>query len=622
MAVYPSCPIYRIPDKLSLFGQRLVDTGWLEFEQMLQVERESRQSNESVITSVERLIGRPLSADVKQMYKQLSLFELKLLHCVEPFVFENSGITINQVSELIDTLIPIDICRRYRLVPLFKIEHGPTSLLVAMVNPNDLAAQDDLNRILRPQGLLLKRLVIPVEDYQQIISQYLDNQFDQQKQLDLQSKFDSKADLDELEYLGLEEIIDDANVDLKIALTDGEAEPVVALVNKILVQALQEEVSNIHVEPQKEYLRIRFRKYGVLRDAVDPLPKKIIPAVTARLKVIADLDILEKCSPQTGKIYRIFDGRKIEFDVSTLPSRCGEGIVLTLVNRSLPPVSLENIFPHSSSRQSVQEMIAHSHGLLLVVGVPGSSKITTLYSLLAQRNTVDSRIITFEEVVQYFLEGITQVQLPIENRKDYINACLRQDPDIVLIDELCDRQTTEIAINAARSKCLVLSTINASNPVMAVQQLLDMGIEPYRFNRSLIGVIGQHLLRKLCEECRIAYTPLSEERVRFGISETNPEETFYRANSLHPQEIKTTKAEGTLCQNCCRVGYKGQIAVHEILRMSPVLQQLLIQKPSVEAFHATAQAEGMQTYLDNGFELARQGLTSLDELEQLLKHQY
>ena len=279
-----------VQQSTSPFGTKLIQTGYVNNDQMQKALIESRRTGKPLPEVLELLTGQPLPPDLLRQYKKQQLFELKILYGVESLDPEVSQVPTNQVSQLINQLIPIDICRRHQLLPLSREDTQPPSILVAMVDPDNLEAQDDLNRILRPQKLAVQRMVITQEDYQQLISKCLDEQAAQQKKIEMAQAVDVESDLEGIEDIaGLEDAPEEGEADLGEALKGAGDAPIIALVNKILAKALQEGVSDIHVEPQEEFLRIRFRKDGVLRQAFEkPFPKKIVPAVTARFKIISD----------------------------------------------------------------------------------------------------------------------------------------------------------------------------------------------------------------------------------------------------------------------------------------------------------------------------------------------
>ncbi len=608
-----------VQNNFSPFGNKLIQSGYVNNEQMQQALVESRKSGRSLTDVLESITGQQLPPDLLRQYKKQQLFELKILYGVESLDPEISQIPTNQVSELIDSLISIDLCRRYRLVPLSRNEEART-VLVAMVDPDNLGAQDDLNRILRPQGLTLQRLVITAEDYQRLINRYLDEQVERQKAHEEQKKVDIQADLEELGYLDLQDAPEEADANLDVA--DAEAAPVIALVNKIMIKALQEGVSDIHIEPQEEFLRVRFRKDGVLREAFpEPFPKKIIPAVTARFKIIAQLDIAERRMPQDGRIRRIYDNRKIDFRVSTLPSRYGEKVVLRILDNSATQLGLDKLITDPQSLQIVQEMVRRPFGLILVTGPTGSGKTTTLYSALAERNEPGVNISTAEDPIEYTLPGLTQVQVIREKGMDFaaiLRAFLRQDPDVILVGETRDRETAKTAIEAALTGHLVLTTLHTNDAAGAIARLDEMGVEPFMVSGALIGVVAQRLVRRVCDECRIPYIPSREELARFGLSSSRDNEiTLYRANTLHPNEISEAKAKKQLCPKCNGAGYKGRCGVYEIMRVTERLQTMINQGAPTESIKEVAVEEGMQTLLAYSLNLVRNGYTTLEEVERV-----
>jgi type IV pilus assembly protein PilB len=604
----------------SPFGNKLISTGYVDNDQMQQALVETRKSGRPLTEILESMTGRQLSPDLLRQYKKQQLFELKVLYGVESLDPELSEINSHQVGQLIDTLIPIDICSRYRLVPLVKKETQPPSVLVAMVDPDNLDAQDDLTRILRPQGIALQRMVITQEDYQQLISKYRDEKLEQQKQEEIQKSLDVSQDLE-----SLEDKLDDAPEEVEEALeqTLGSAQdaPVINLVNRILAKALQEGVSDIHVEPQEDALRIRFRKDGVLRQAFDPLPKKITPAVSARFKIMAELDIAERRLPQDGKIRRMYQGRKVDFRVSSLPSRYGEKIVLRILDNEATQLGLDKLITDPDTLQMVREMANKPFGLILVTGPTGSGKSTTLYSMLAERNDPGVNISTAEDPIEYSLPGITQVQVLREKGMDFasiLRSFLRQDPDVILVGETRDKETAKTAIEAALTGHLVLTTLHTNDAAGAIARLDEMGVEPFMVSGALLGVLAQRLMRRVCSECRIAYMPSSAELARFGLSASNEGEiTLYQANTLQPEEVQEARSRGALCQKCNGVGYKGRVGVYEVMRLSERIQTLINEGAPTERIKEAAVEEGMTTLLAYSLNLVQTGYTTLEEVERV-----
>ncbi|MBW4625119.1 MAG: GspE/PulE family protein [Brasilonema octagenarum HA4186-MV1] len=608
--------------QFSPFGNKLVQSGFVNSEQMRQALIESRKSGRSLTQVLESISGRQLSPELYRLHKKQQLFELKILYGVESLDLEVSQVGTTRMSQLIDTLIPVDICRRHHLIPLAKnAEENPPSVMVAMVDPDNLEASDDLNRILRPQGWTLQRMVITQEDYQQLINQYLDEVTVRQKHLEQEKFTDINQDLENLDNLNLEDVPEDKEADLGAAMKSAEDAPIINLVNRILAKALHEMVSDIHVEPQEENLLIRFRKDGVLRQVFDPLPKKIIPAVTTRFKIIANLDIAERRLPQDGRITRVFEGRKLDFRVSTLPSRYGEKIVLRILDNSATQLGLDQLIADAETLQIVKDMVSRPFGLILVTGPTGSGKTTTLYSALSELNSSGINICTVEDPIEYSLPGITQVQVIREKGLDFattLRAFLRQDPDVLLVGETRDKETAKTAIEAALTGHLVLTTLHTNDAPGAIARLAEMGIESFMVSGSLIGVLAQRLVRRVCPSCCIPYTPTTAELSRYGLSASQQVGvTFYKANTLTLEQIHQAKANDQLCPECHGVGYKGRCGVYEVMRITERLQALITEDAPTERIKEVAVEEGMKTLLAYSLDLVCQGYTTLEEVERV-----
>ncbi|MGC1309497.1 MAG: GspE/PulE family protein [Phormidesmis sp.] len=607
----------------SPFSNKLIQAGFVDGSQMQQALVESRKSGRSLTDVLESMTGQQLTPELLRQYKKQQLFELKILYGVESLDPEVETISDTQVTQLIDSLIPVDICRRHRLVPLSQIkEEEEQSVLVAMVDPENLEAQDDLNRILRPKQMKLRRMVITVEDYQRLMAKYLDEQVAKEKKRDSIKAVDVKTDLADLdlESGGLEDVIEE-DADLGAALQDAGAAPVIALVNKILVKALQEDVSDIHIEPQEEFLRIRFRKDGVLKEAFPKLPKKIIPAVCARFKIISELDIAERRLPQDGRIRRVFQERKVDFRVSTLPSRYGEKVVLRILDNSATQLGLDKLITDDETLHIVQDMAKKPFGLILVTGPTGSGKTTTLYSVLSERNDPGVNISTAEDPIEYALPGITQVQVIREKGMNFasiLRAFLRQDPDVILVGETRDPETAKTAIEAALTGHLVLTTLHTNDAAGAVSRLGEMGVEPFQVSSSLIGVLAQRLVRRVCGKCRIGYKPTQEELARYGMTASSDlEMTLYKANTVPAEEINQRKESGELCEKCQGGGYKGRVGVYEVMRVTEKLQQLISEGAPSEQIKDAAVEDGMHTLLAYSLNLVKGGHTTLEEVERV-----
>ena len=608
----------------SPFGNKLVQSGYIGAEQMQQALVETRKSGRSLVEILQKLTGRPLPPDLQRQYRKNQLFELKILYGVESLDPELSDVDGLEIARLIDSLIPIDLCRRYRLIPLRRIEGEPASILIAMVDPDNLEATDDINRILRPRELSLQRLVITSEDYERLLEKFHWAQPELEKEkarLEKEKELEKLSDLTDI--VASIEVVSGADDEVADDLGEGDANqaPVINLVNKILAKALQEGTSDIHIEPQDEFLKIRFRKDGVLHQAFDPLPKRITPAVTARFKIMADLDIAERRLPQDGKIRRMYQGRKVDFRVNTLPSRYGEKVCLRILDNSSTQLGLDKLITDQKTLQIVRDLASYPFGLLLVTGPTGSGKSTTLYSVLAERNYPGVNISTVEDPIEYSLPGITQVQVIREKGMDFasiLRAFMRQDPDIILVGETRDKETAKTAIEAALTGHLVLTTLHTNDAAGAIARLNEMGVETFMISGSLLGVLAQRLVRRVCTECRVAYHPTQEELARFGLSAANEQEvTFYKANTLTIGEIQQARRQGNLCVKCNGSGYKGRIGVYEVMQNSERLQQLINQGATTDRIKEAAVDEGMVTLLAYSLNLVREGYTTLEEVERV-----
>jgi type IV pilus assembly protein PilB len=336
---------------------------------------------------------------------------------------------------------------------------------------------------------------------------------------------------------------------------------------------------------------------------------------------MADLDISERRLPQDGKIRRMYQGRKVDFRVNTLPSRYGEKVCLRILDNSATQLGLDKLITDQKTLQIVRDMASRPFGLLLVTGPTGSGKSTSLYSVLAERNHPGVNISTAEDPIEYSLPGITQVQVIREKGMDFasiLRAFMRQDPDIILVGETRDKETAKTAIEAALTGHLVLTTLHTNDAAGAIARLDEMGVEPFMISGSLLGVLAQRLMRRVCSQCRVAYHPTQEELARFGLAAANEREvTFYKANTLTLEEIQQARKQGNLCPKCGGSGYKGRVGVYEVMQNSERLQQLINQGATTDRIKETAVDEGMVTLLAYSLNLVREGYTTLEEVERV-----
>ena len=390
--------------------------------------------------------------------------------------------------------------------------------------------------------------------------------------------------------------------------------PVLQLVDRILIAALTNSASDIHVEPQEHELLIRFRQDGVLR-SVESLPKSLIPAVTSRLKIMADLDIAERRLPQDGRIRRGFRGRTMDFRVSTLPSHHGEKVVLRLLDSGATQLGLDSLITDERARAGLREIGGKPFGMVLVTGPTGSGKSTTLYSLLAERNDPSINISTVEDPIEYTLQGITQTQVNRDKGLDFgtaLRAFMRQDPDVLLVGETRDIETARTAVDAALTGHLVLTTLHCNDAVSAFARLDEMGVEPFMVSAALLGVVSQRLVRRLCPDCRLPHHPGSEELGRFGLVASDERRITFFQPRIEPPD------SGHTCASCQGRGYCGRVGVFEVLTMTESLASAVAKRASTHELRRLALEAGMKTLLGYGLDLVRQGLTSLEEVERMI----
>ncbi len=407
---------------------------------------------------------------------------------------------------------------------------------------------------------------------------------------------------------------EDQEMELEASIKASSASPVVSLVNRILIQAMDSNSSDIHVEPEENGLRIRFRQDGVLHQ-VEQLPKSLTPAVTSRLKIMAELDIAERRMPQDGRIRRVFRGRPIELRVSTLPGRWGEKVALRLLDSGATQLGLDKLITNPETLAMVRAMGAKPFGMILVTGPTGSGKSTTLYSLLSERNEPGINISTVEDPIEYMLRGITQTQVNRDKGYNFstaLRAFMRQDPDVLLVGETRDGETAKTAIEAALTGHLVLTTLHCNDAPSAFARLREMGVEAFMVSASVLGIVSQRLLRKVCLSCRIPYHPSEEELGHFGLFASNELNIiFYRA--------KRPSSDGNnVCPTCQGRGYKGRIGVYEVVRINEGLASAIAKGASTDVIRKLSIQAGMKTLLGYGLDMVREGHTTLEEVERML----
>jgi general secretion pathway protein E len=488
--------------------------------------------------------------------------------------------------------VPLAFAKQYHLLPLALTDDA---LTVATASPREVAALDDLR-------LLFGRPVHPLVVPKPVLHDVLNLAYDRASQSTqaLLDTLDEKVlDLDAAEWQEPRDLLE----------ADDEA-PIIRLVNSLFYQAAKERASDIHVEPFEQELLIRFRVDGILYDAVTP-PRAIQPLLISRIKIMAGLNIAEKRLPQDGRIRLKIAGKDIDMRVSVIPTAFGERVVLRLLDRSSALLGLEELGLSGRNLDVVNRLIYQSHGIVLVTGPTGAGKTTTLYAALSKINSSEKNILTIEDPIEYQLRGIGQMQVHPKIDLTFaagLRSILRQDPDVIMIGEIRDAETAEIAIQAALTGHLVFSTLHTNDSFGAVSRLLDMGVEPFLVSSSLLGVMAQRLVRRVCPQCRQAYTPDESKMGEIGLTpEYVSGRPFYRT--------------GAGCDACQHKGYRGRVGIHELLVISDLLRPLVMERADAATIRHAATTHDMATLRDDGAEKVLAGLTTVEEVVRVTQEE-
>ena len=599
-------------NNFSPFANKLIQSGHVSAEQMQQALMESQTSGRTLAETLELLTKVP--KEVLREYLEQQQQELKLLHGVEVLSAEQvTEINRVRVKELIESIVPIDICRRERLIPLEKRD-SPPSILIAMVDPNNSEALGDLHRILQPRSLAMEKIAITPEDYQQLIRHYTGPEVDKPS--------DKGTETVGLDLSGLPsscQAVREQYPDLVSALKQSGRPQVYKAVNRILLLSLTEKASEIYILPQSDSLRIRFRKQGEIREAMSALPKQIIPDLINQFKLSAQLDISQQSIPQTGRIRRSFRGKKFDFHVNIMPSEYGARVLLRIFDCSTCDMSLDQSIADRDTCQQVRSLANHSAGLILLTGTTGSGKSTFIYTLLREKQQQGLKISTIEEPIECIIPGVKQIEMRPELGINFASTwgqVVREEPDIIFVDRITDREPAQSAIAASANR-LVLISLATADTARAITRLRELGIDREIIYTSLIGGIHHSLLRRVCPDCRTPYTPNRQQLDRFGLSESS-DLTFYRAKSLPTAEITTAKNRGELCPVCQGVGYNDFVSAYQVLLDPQQIEDLISQGAAASEINQLAVAAGRKTLLDYSLDLVRQGQTTLEEVKRVL----
>ncbi|HEX4085973.1 MAG TPA: GspE/PulE family protein [Chthoniobacteraceae bacterium] len=489
-----------------------------------------------------------------------------------------------RVPEDVLDLVPKDMARAYKLAPICRLGN---KLFVAMADPLNVLALDDLRQ-------RTKMEIVPMITTERAVLEALSGVNSAGHQMEQMIQEVAKEATDtEVVTQKREEI------DLDRLAHESEDAPVIKIVNLILVQALKEKASDIHIEPFEKTLKLRYRVDGALVEASSP-PKALQLPIASRIKILAGLDIAERRLPQDGRFRIRVSGKEVDLRISVLPTIHGEKIVIRLLDKSALSGSIEHLGIDEFTLGRMKNAIDAPHGMILVTGPTGSGKTTTLYTVLQELNNPEYNIVTVEDPIEYQLAGINQVAVKSEIGLDFAGALrsiLRQDPDIVMIGEIRDNETADIAVKAALTGHQVLSTLHTNDAAGAITRLDDMGIEPFLISTSVILSCAQRLVRRICPNCREEYRPEPEMLQKMEIDDMDT--TFYH---------------GAGCDRCKRRGYLGRAAILEVLPVSESIRRLIIKRASSAVIKAQAISEGMKSLRTTGIDKAREGVTTLEEV--------
>ncbi len=478
-------------------------------------------------------------------------------------------------------LVPGAVCRRHTVLP---IGVEGSTIVLAMADPGNVLAVDDVRS---STGFMVRPVVATHDNLARAIDRYIRADGEMEN---LTSEFTEEQVEPEMDLTRLGEIGDDDA-------------PIVRYVNLLVTQAITDRASDIHIEPGEHDLRVRYRIDGVLHE-MQRSPKQIIAGVISRVKILSDIDIAERRKPQDGRMSVVHNGRKIDLRVATLPTVWGEKIVMRILDNSTASLDLRDLSFLEENYDKYRTSYEKPYGMILVTGPTGSGKSTTLYATLNAVSKPEINVITVEDPVEYRLQGINQVQVNPKAGMTFaaaLRSILRSDPDVVLLGEIRDHETAQIAIEAALTGHLVLSTLHTNDAPSAVTRLVEMGIEPFLVGSALDAIVAQRLARKLCDKCKVPYQPSPEEMIaaRFPWIEGEPLPELFRPGG---------------CTTCSNTGYRGRIALHEVMNVTEEIERHAVSHSSSAEIAATATKQGMISLRDDGWRKVAMGRTSIEEI--------
>ena len=557
--------------KSKKIGEILIKKGFISQEQLIKAQNEQRLTQQKLGSIFVKFGYITEKALIETLAEQLEIPHIVL----EDYEIEAESLA----------LISNKIAQEHLVLPLFLI--GDT-LTLAMANPQDISTIDSIRHL---TGKQIEPAIASESDIKRAIEQQYEISAEVTKSMDeVIQTLSAESEILEEEIRPIE--------DLRQMAEDA---PVVKLVNMILAQAVRDNASDIHIEPEEDMVMVRFRVDGILRE-IFTQPKRLQAAIISRLKILAEMDIAENRVPQDGRFRIGLDNREIDLRVSTLPTSYGENVVLRILDKSNVLMKIDDLGFEKDNIERIEHFLSQSYGIILVTGPTGSGKTTTLYSALNRLNSVEKNIITVEDPIEYRIKMIRQSQVNVKAGMTFatgLKAILRQDPDIIMVGEIRDSETANIAVQAALTGHLVLSTLHTNDAVGSLSRMEEMGIESFLLATATIGVIGQRLVRKICLKCKKEFKPGATLLKRIGIDSQNKDLKFY-------------KGEG--CIACKESGYKGRLGIYEILKVDDKLKELIIANASAEKLRIAAIDGGMTTLKEDGLIKCVKGITTIEEV--------
>ena len=533
------------------------------------------------------------SIKIGQIFLEFGLIDKKQLQIALAAQRGLEYISINDIDIAPDVIekVPAQMAKTYSIIPI-EYDDKLNELVVVLDNSDNFRATDDLSTLM---GFSVTAKMTDSEALQNALTRYYGSQDEQEGINELIEEIQDDKML--AEYEGR-----DQSIDLDELKELSESNPVKKLLNLVLLQAIRDKASDIHFEPFENEYKMRYRIDGVLYEMIPP-PKHIAAALSSRIKVMANLDIAERRLPQDGRISLTVQNNPVDLRVSILPTMFGESVVLRVLDRSQISLDLDKLGFRPDDLELVHQLIYKPNGIVIVTGPTGCGKTTTLYAALEELNNIERKIITTEDPVEYDIDGVIQVQMKTDIGLTFarcLRSILRQDPDVVMVGEIRDLETAEIAAQASLTGHIVFTTLHTNDAPSSIARLLDLGIEPFLITATIEGIVAQRLVRRICNKCKTPYEPTEAQLMELGLT---------------PDKLNGKKFHyGRGCSRCNNTGYRGRIALFEIMVFNDEMRELVMEQASTNLLRNAAKKAGMRLLRDNGLAAIYDGITTIDEI--------